>query len=76
MSYQTNIQVLDKGQILAECGPMRLIIGAWQGQVPQREFCIQAAKHSFGLLERLPNSAASCPGIIKAFLKMQMIFYR
>ncbi|MBT4091003.1 MAG: hypothetical protein HOE30_21150 [Deltaproteobacteria bacterium] len=53
MSYQTNIQVLDKGQILAECGPMRLIIGAWQGQVPQRESCIQAAKHSFGLLEKV-----------------------
>lgn len=53
MDYQTNIQWLDKGKILAECGPMRLIIAAWQGQVPQRESCIRAAKESFLLLEKV-----------------------
>ena len=53
MGYQTNIQWLDKGQILAECGPMRLIIAAWQDRVPQRDACIRAAKESFVLLEKI-----------------------
>jgi len=53
MGYETNIQSLDKGQILAECGPMRLIIAAWQGQVSQRESCVLAAKEAFSLFERV-----------------------
>jgi ApbE superfamily uncharacterized protein (UPF0280 family) len=53
MSYQTNIQWLDGGRILAECGPMRLVIAAWLGGIPQRELCIHAAEEAFRLLERI-----------------------
>jgi hypothetical protein len=53
MSYQTNIQWLDGGRILAECGPMRLVIEACVGRIPQREFCIRAAEEAFLLLERI-----------------------
>jgi hypothetical protein len=80
MAYQTNIQWLDKGQILAECGPMRLIIAAWQGQVPQRESCIRAAKESFLFLERLAGQREllsrqhqSIPDDVDDFLPMEMI---
>jgi len=53
MNYRTNIQWLDGGRILAECGPMRLVIGARVGRIPQRELCIRAAKEAFLLLERI-----------------------
>ena len=53
MNYQTNIQWLDGGRILAECGPMRLVIAAWLGGIPQRELCIRAAEEAFLLLERI-----------------------
>ena len=53
MNFQTNIQWLDGGRILAECGPMRLVIEAWVGRIPQRELCIRAAKEAFALLERI-----------------------
>ncbi len=53
MSYRTNIQWLDGGRILAECGPMRLVIEACVGRIPQRDICIRAAKESFLLLERI-----------------------
>jgi len=53
MNYLTNIQWLDGGRVLAECGPMRLVIEAWVGRVPQRESCIRAAEEAFLLLERI-----------------------
>jgi len=53
MNYQTNIQWLDGGRILAKCGPMRLVIAAWLGGIPQRELCIRAAEEAFLLLERI-----------------------
>jgi len=53
MNYRTNIQWLDGGRILAECGPMRLVIAAWLGGIPQRELCIRAAEEAFLLLERI-----------------------
>lgn len=53
MNYQTNIQWLDGGRILAECGPMRLVIAAWVGRIPQRKVCIRAAEQAFILLERI-----------------------
>ena len=53
MAYQTNIQWMHGGRILAECGPMRLTISAWVGRVPQKDLCIQAAKESFHLLETI-----------------------
>ena len=53
MSYQTNIQWLDGGRILAECGPMRLVIAASVGSIPQLELSVRAGEEAFVLLERV-----------------------
>jgi len=55
MNYQANIQWLDGGRILAESGPMRLIIDARLGQMPQRGSCIRAAEEAFRLLESVAH---------------------
>jgi ApbE superfamily uncharacterized protein (UPF0280 family) len=51
MSYEQTITLLDEEAILAECGPMRLVIRAWQNSRPQMAFCRQAAEVSFAYLE-------------------------
>jgi len=80
MNYRTNIQWLDGGQILAECGPMRLVIAAWLGGIPQRELCIRAAEEAFLLLERIARQRRllsrlyrAVPGVLEDFLAMKMI---
>lgn len=55
MSYRTNIQWLDSGRVLAECGPMRLVIAAGVGRLPLREPCVRAAEEAFRILERIAN---------------------
>jgi hypothetical protein len=50
MSYEQSIALLDEETILAECGPMRLAICAWQNSRPQIALCRQAAAESFGYL--------------------------
>jgi len=76
MAYQTSIQSLDGGRILAECGPMRLVIEAWVGRVPQRQLCIQGAK----LLERIARQRRllsrryrEVPDDLDDFLAVKMI---
>ena len=51
MSYEQSITLLDEETILAECGPMRLAIRAWQNSRPQITLCRQAAEASFAYLE-------------------------
>jgi hypothetical protein len=51
MSYEQSIVLLDEETILAECGPMRLAIRAWQNSRPQIALCRQAAQVSFAYLE-------------------------
>ena len=51
MAYEEKIQSLDGGRILAECGPMRLVIEAGIGKVSQRDLCVRAAREGFALLE-------------------------
>jgi ApbE superfamily uncharacterized protein (UPF0280 family) len=51
MSYEQSIALLDEETILAECGPMRLAIRAWQNSRPQIALCRQAAEESFSYLE-------------------------
>ncbi|MGD9133322.1 MAG: hypothetical protein PVF78_06735 [Desulfobacterales bacterium] len=51
MSYEQSIALLDEETILAECGPMRLAIRAWQDNRPQIALCRQAAEASFAYLE-------------------------
>lgn len=50
---QKVVHALDGGRILAEYGPMRLVISAWVGKVPQREPCISAARKAFACFERI-----------------------
>ena len=45
------IHLLDKGRVMAEYGPMQLVISASIGEVPQVEECVRAAKESFQHLE-------------------------
>ena len=51
MSYEHSIALLDEETVLAEYGPMRLAIRAWQNGAPQIALCRQAAEVSFGYLE-------------------------
>jgi len=51
MSYEQSIVLLDEETVLAECGPMRLAIRAWQNGRPQIALCRQAAQVSFAYLE-------------------------
>ncbi len=53
MPRETAIHLLDKGAVMAECGPMRLVISSFIGKIPQREMNVKAAKVSFGILERV-----------------------
>ncbi|HIJ37042.1 MAG TPA: hypothetical protein HPP59_07215 [Deltaproteobacteria bacterium] len=52
MPYETAIHLLDKGAVMAECGPMRLVISSFIGKNAQREMNVKAAKVSFGIFER------------------------
>ena len=51
MSYEQSISLLDEETVLAECGPMRLAIRAWQNSRSQIDLCRQAAQASFAFLE-------------------------
>jgi ApbE superfamily uncharacterized protein (UPF0280 family) len=80
MNYRTNIQWLDRGRILAECGPMRLVIEAQVGGIPQREFCIRAAEEAFLLLEKIAQQRRllsrryqEVPDGLDDFLALKMI---
>lgn len=55
MSYEQSIALLDEETVLAECGPMRLAIRAWQKHRPQQELAQQAAEESFAFLEAVAN---------------------
>lgn len=39
------------GSVLAECGPMRLVIAAFLGKLPQPDMAVRAAEESFVFLE-------------------------
>jgi len=60
--------------------PMRLVIAAWLGGIPQRELCIRAAEEAFLLLERIARQRRllsrlyrAVPGDLEDFLAMKMI---
>lgn len=52
---QKAIHALDGGRIMAEYGPMRLVISAWVGKVPQRNLCISAAREAFMCFEQVAS---------------------
>ncbi len=53
MSYEQSIAFIDGESVLAECGPMRLVIRAWEGDNPQTDLIREAADKSFTYLERI-----------------------
>ena len=59
MSYEQSIVLLDEETILAECGPMRLAIRAWQESRPQIALCRQAAEASFDYLETVATNKSA-----------------
>lgn len=80
MSYEQSITLLDEETILAECGPMRLAICAWQNSRPQINLCRQAAQASFAYLEAvardktvLSNFAGNIRSLPENALAQQMI---
>jgi ApbE superfamily uncharacterized protein (UPF0280 family) len=63
MSYEHYIGVIDEESVLAECGPMRLVIRAWKKDKSQINLARWAAEQSFTYLERIARyrSALSRP---------------
>ena len=53
MPYEQSISLVDAEAVLAECGPMRLVIRAWEGDKPQIGLIRQAADKAFLYLERV-----------------------
>lgn len=49
---QGAIRVLQGGDVLAECGPMRLIISAFVGKVPQPRMSERGGRYAFTVLEK------------------------
>ena len=53
MPYEQSIASIDSESVLAECGPMRLVIRAWNKKQPQIMLARRAAEESFSYLERI-----------------------
>ncbi|MGE5840127.1 MAG: UPF0280 family protein [Deltaproteobacteria bacterium] len=68
MAFERSATVLPGGSVLAESGPMRLVISASVGKVVQTKLALRAAEQSFGLLERVASH--------RNFLGRQFLEYR
>jgi len=53
MPYEQSIASIDSESVVAECGPMRLVIRAWNKKQPQIKLARRAAEESFSYLERI-----------------------
>ena len=51
--FEKTIHRLQGGRVLAECGPMRLVISAFLGKPPQVDMAVEAAIESFVFLEAI-----------------------
>jgi len=61
MSYEQYIGAIDEDSVLVECGPMRLVIRAWDQKQPQIKLAQRAAEESILYLERI----ARCGTILR-----------
>ena len=61
MSYEQYIGAIDEDSVLVECGPMRLVIRAWDQQQLQIKLAQRAAEESILYLERI----ARCRTILR-----------
>ena len=53
MPFERSATVLSGGSVLAESGPMKLVISASIGKIVQTKMALRAAEESFGFLERV-----------------------
>lgn len=53
MTYEQYIGVINETAVLAECGPMRLVVQAWNKGQPQIALARQASEEAIGYLERI-----------------------
>jgi len=53
MPYEQSIASIDNESVLAECGPMRLVIRAWNKNQPQIKLARRAAEESLSYLEQI-----------------------
>ena len=58
METRGSIQILDQGRVLAELGPMRLVIQGSIGGIPQVGDCLKAARKGFSCLTRIASVRA------------------
>lgn len=63
-TFDKTIRPLQGGSVLAECGPMRLVISAFVGKLPQPDLAARAGRESFAYLEGL---AAERPSLGRDF---------
>jgi uncharacterized protein len=63
-TFDKTIRHLQGGSVLAECGPMRLVISAFVGKLPQPDLAARAGRESFAYLEGL---AAERPSLGREF---------
>jgi ApbE superfamily uncharacterized protein (UPF0280 family) len=63
MPYEQSIALVDEQTVMAECGPMRLAIRAWQNGKAQIQICQLAAEQSFSYLEGVANHRALLSGL-------------
>ena len=53
MAYQASIFQIDTETVLAECGPMRLVIRAWRKNQPLIDLAAKSGREALGYLERI-----------------------
>lgn len=56
MPYEKAIHILQGGSVMVECGPMRLVIDARVGKVPQPQQAVRAADEAVRFLEAVARS--------------------
>jgi ApbE superfamily uncharacterized protein (UPF0280 family) len=56
LPYEKSIHVLPGGSVMAECGPMRLVITAMVGKVAQTQMAVRAADEAVRFLEAAARS--------------------
>jgi ApbE superfamily uncharacterized protein (UPF0280 family) len=63
------IRRLQQGSILAECGPMRLVISAFLGKIPQPDMAVRAAAESFVFLQAVAEERPHLGRTFKQFAR-------
>jgi len=74
------LRVLQGGDVMAEWGPMRLVISSFVGKVPQPEMSVDAARYAFSALDKigrrrevLSHTFTQLPDGIKEPLAVEMV---